>query len=381
MNSRRPSHRTLACLLAAALAAGCGEPETIRTTETLRTEPRPRPVSVDDVRNTLDHMLVAIVPAEEQAWFFKLEVPGSGVETVRKPFDEFIGKLEPAADGKPPKWTLPEGWVEKPASEMRAATIEIPHEGGTLELAVSSLPLGDDWSSFLRMNVNRWMGQLQQPPLPEKKIAELARKLPTKAGEATVIELRGVRERTAGAMPAGHPPIGDPPQSASASPSAGTPPSSEPTPPAGILVGSNPDFKYETPEGWQPGQLNSMRRAAFLIVDGDRQAEMTVMPFPPNPVMSDPVAQAQRWAGQVGLQIDVEELKKLQQPVTIDGVEGQQFELLGASEDKPQGALAAMIARDGQIWFFKMMGDRAVIEAQREPFAKFLQSVEFSREN
>ena len=90
MNARLPSHRMLACLAAIVLAAGCGEPETIRKTETPRTKPRPRPVSVDDVRNTLDHMLVAIVPAGEQAWFFKLEVPGRSVESVRKPFDDFI---------------------------------------------------------------------------------------------------------------------------------------------------------------------------------------------------------------------------------------------------------------------------------------------------
>lgn len=195
-------------------------------------------------------------------------------------------------------------------------------------------------------------------------------------------------------MPAGHPPVDEPPQTANVGPPAAAPPSSEPTlpagtgpvgtepagtEPAGTSEASNPDFNFETPAGWQPGQLNSMRRAAFVIVDGDHQAEMTVMPFPPNPIMSDPVAQAQRWAGQVGLQIDAEGLKKLQQSVTIDGVEGQQFELLGTAEGKPLAALSAMIARDGQIWFFKMMGDRAVIEAQREPFAKFLQSIEFKR--
>jgi hypothetical protein len=405
MNARSSSLGTF--LLAVVAAVGCGEVEPITTTETPLTKPREAPLTVEAVRNTLDHMLVAIVPAKDVAWFFKLEAPGSRVEAVREPFGKFVASIKPSAGAAAPTWTLPEGWVEKPASEMRAATIEVPVDGGVLELAVSQLPYSGEWDGFLRMNVNRWMGQLQQQPLPAEKIAELARKTPLDGGgEATVIELVGLRDRSTAGMPPGHPPVAAAPRGRESSPAttvestapgsdpaltpaptAAAKPAEEPASPASdtpataaAQAGSNPDFKYETPAGWQPGPLNSMRRAAFVMTEGDGKAEMTVMPFPANPVMSDPIAQAERWAGQVGLQLSQDEVKKLEQKVVIDGVEGQQFELAGPADgEKPQAALAAMIARDGQVWFFKLMGDRPVVEAQRESFAKFLQSVEFNR--
>jgi hypothetical protein len=106
-----------------------------------------------------------------------------------------------------------------------------------------------------------------------------------------------------------------------------------------------------------------------------------VMPFPVSGAMADPTAQAQRWAGQVGLQLSESELKSAAKDVTIGGVAGQRFELLGAGGDKPQGILAAMAPHGDQMWFFKMSGDRAVVESQRDAFAKFLDSVKFTAQN
>jgi hypothetical protein len=72
------------------------------------------------------------------------------------------------------------------------------------------------------------------------------------------------------------------------------------------------------------------------------------------------------------------DLKAAAREVTIDGTKGQQFELLGEAGEAPVGILAAMVQRDEQMWFFKMTGDRALVEQQREAFAKFLESVKFA---
>jgi hypothetical protein len=103
------------------------------------------------------------------------------------------------------------------------------------------------------------------------------------------------------------------------------------------------------------------------------------MPFPASGPMADPAAQARRWAGEVGLaDKSDEELKQTETAVTIDGVEGQQFNLLGPDNaDGPRGTLAAMVRRGDQMWFFKMTGDRTLVESQREAFAAFLKSVDF----
>lgn len=409
--------RSLGCLSLLTLAmglSGCREAESIKTYESPATEPLRTVVSVDEIRAGSDHMLTAIIaepakdPAAGKAWFFKLVARGEGLDGLRKSFDEFLATVELPGGDATPTWTLPEGWTEKPASEMRAATIEVPHDGKTLELAVSSLPLTGDWDEFIERNVTRWLGQLQQPSLSKAEVAELVTAKPTKTGKATFIELVGVMQPMSGTlpgggqMPAGHPPVdGD----ASAAPAGTSPAGTDPTkapakgpaapmagrpgglqPMAGAGAGPIPtempkpsEFTYDAPEGWTPGPMNSMRKAAFIAADGEQQAVTTVMPFPANVgQMGDPVAQAQRWAGEVGLTMTAEELKAAAKPVSISGIEGSAFELLGPDGDAPKGTLAAMVVRGDQAWFFKMSGDRNVVESQRDAFNKFIESIKFA---
>lgn len=407
---------TLFAAFASALA-GCGEEEKISTYETPATEKFRTVVDVAEVRDGTDHMLAAIIaerdkdPVLSQAWFFKLVARGEGLDPLRKSFDEFLSTVKLSGGGKPPTWTLPEGWTEKPASAMRVATIEIPFEGKTLELAVSSLPLTANWEEFRKVNIDRWVGQMQQSKLTADEIAKLVKEKPTAddAVKATFIELIGVMQPMsgmmpgAGGMPAGHPPVAGADSSATnaeaempagtapaaAAPNtppvaSSTPPMQQPMPPMG--GGGTPatempkpkEFTYTAPEGWKPGVMNSMRKAAFLVVDGDQQADITVMPFPNVQMMADPKAQAQRWSGEVGLQLSEQELEEAAKPTTIDGVAGHSFVLLGPDGDGAQGTIAAMVKRGEQIWFFKMKGHRALVEAQQEPFNKFIESIKFA---
>jgi hypothetical protein len=406
--------RGLQCALLLGVLVGCREAESIKTYEQPATEPLRSVVDVEEVKAGTDHMLAAIVaePAADpqagggQAWFFKLVARGEGLDPLRKSFDEFLASVKLSGDGKPPTWTLPEGWVEKPASAMRAATIEIPYEGKTLELAVSSLPLGGEWPEYVARNVARWVDQLQQAPLTDAEIGKLVKEKPTADGKATFIELVGVMKPMSGAMPggagmpAGHPPIGDA-SAGSADAAAEMPAGTEPSAPSPPVAGGTPpmtmppvgggggtpatemprpaEFTYEAPEGWQPGVMSMMRKAAFNVVDGDQKAEITVMPFPATGMMGDPVAQAQRWAGQVGLTMSADEVKAASKPATISGIAGESFELLGPEgEAKPMGILAAMAKQGDQVWFFKMTGDRKLVEGQREAFNKFLESIKFA---
>ncbi|BBO33533.1 hypothetical protein [Lacipirellula parvula] len=394
--------------------AGCGEEPKVATYETPATEKFRTVFDVEEVRASTDHMLAAIIaekatdPQKSQAWFFKLVARGEGLDPLRKSFDEFLATVKLSGDGKPPTWALPEGWTEKPASAMRAATIEIPFEGKTLELAVSSLPLTADWEEFRKINIDRWVGQLQQSRLSADEIAKLVKEKPTAddAVKATFIELIGVMQPMSGAMPgatgmpAGHPPVAgadaaatetadaEAPAGTAAAPStppvATQPPMQRPMPPMGS--GGTPatemprptEFTYAAPEGWKPGVMSSMRKAAFLVADGDRQAEITVMPFPNVQMMADPKAQAQRWSGEVGLQLSEQELEQAAKPTMIDGIEGHSFVLLGPEGEGALGTIAAMAKRGEQIWFFKMKGDRKLVEAQQEPFNKFIESIKFA---
>jgi hypothetical protein len=138
-----------------------------------------------------------------------------------------------------------------------------------------------------------------------------------------------------------------------------------------------------------------MRKAAFLIAKDKSQAEVTVIDLPVRGAsgISDVAANVRRWAAQIGLQgLNDQQLAELTQPVEIDGVAGKLAILLGpkaedsaaqdskaeGSEARSLGLLAAMIERNGVVWFFKLTGDRSLVESQREIFTDFLKSVKFS---
>jgi hypothetical protein len=362
-----------ALALAAITTAGCREPESIQTYDTQRSEPRPRRLDVDAARASLDHMFAAVVPDGKKAWFFKLVAPAKASESVRNSFDEFVASIE-LQDGKAPKWKLAEAWHEKPGDQMREATIEIPQEGGEpLELTVTTLPLEGEWAAYVERNVNRWMGQLQQSPLKREVVEKIARTKPIKNGEATVFELVGVMDHK-GAMPAGHPPVAEMPSDTGPSPSPSTAPVTS-TPAAG----PSSELSYDAPAHWQAGPASAMRKASFAVSKGDAKADLSVTAFPAVPMMADPLANARRWAGEVGMASASDaDLEELLTDTKIDNLPGNYMEFIPPAEgERPQATLAAMVKRGEQMWFFKLKGDRAAVEGERDAFRKFLESVRF----
>ncbi len=124
-----------------------------------------------------------------------------------------------------------------------------------------------------------------------------------------------------------------------------------------------------------------MRKAAFNVVDGDQRAEVTVIDFSVagGAQITDVAANVQRWARQVGLTgLDDAALAKLLQETTIDGATGSYVALLGPEDtERPVGMLAAMVVTDEKVWFFKLFGDRSLVEKQQDAFERFLNSVRF----
>jgi hypothetical protein len=372
-------------LAAALLAAGREEPETIRKYETPRTAPRVKPLDADAVRGQLDHMFAAIVPAKDAAWFFKLVVPAPAAGEVRKPFDDFLATVAVKPGDELTAWELPDGWTaEEGGAEMRAATITIPHGEEKFEITVSTLPLGGDWTAYLRENVNRWMRQLEQPPLDADKIAELARKVPTKSEPATAFELVGTMTRApmgtmGGAqMPAGHPPVDGAPPSATASTT--TPPAAASSPPSdGVTPGRGDGFTYELPAGWTAVAGGSMRKASFTIAAASGRAEAGVFVFPPVGQMADPVENAKRWAGMVGLaNLTPDEIKAAESKVKFGDLDGTRYAFYApADAPSPQGILAALAVKGDQVWSIRLQGDKAAVESQSDAFNHFLESIKF----
>jgi hypothetical protein len=129
-----------------------------------------------------------------------------------------------------------------------------------------------------------------------------------------------------------------------------------------------------------------MRKAAFRVTDGGKEALLTVIDFPADagPMMADPVANVRRWRGEVGLpELPDAELKTTMSPIEIDGLAAQLVNATPSETDAAEsqierGTLAAMLTRAGTIWFFKLTGDRDLVAAQRDRFESFLKSVRFA---
>jgi hypothetical protein len=345
--------------------AGCQPADEITTYKESRTTPPREPLNVSELADSLDHFLTAMVRQDDTVYFFKMSGKAPAIRRQHDAFLKFIGGVAKGdSEAKPLEWELPDGWSEKGPSEMRLETIVVPDESGNLEIAVSSLPMSGEWEDFVEANVNRWLGQLSQGQLSKQKILNLTKPLETKAGPATIIELAGVLQTTTPMNPhAGA-------ETTTSKPAAPSEPASQT---------EIADLSLEAPQGWQPGRVSAMRKAAYTITNGDQQAEFTLIDLPTRggAQITDVMANVQRWAAQVGVPMD-DKLAELVQDTKIDGIEGSLVRLVGPETANPRLAmLAAMVVQGEKVWFFKLMGPAQLVERESGNFSKLLDSVKF----
>lgn len=146
--------------------------------------------------------------------------------------------------------------------------------------------------------------------------------------------------------------------------------------------GQNP-LIYDVPEGWE-----ELPRAQFrdinLRLKRDNSAEM-VLTFLANDG-GGLIPNIDRWRGQVGLSpMSSEEVEGLTTR-TIFGKDATYVELFGSYQGMsgPRiddgGLFGAIISERGGTLFAKMTGSREVLEAERESFHSFLDSLDINRE-
>ena len=86
--------------------------------------------------------------------------------------------------------TTPPNWEAQPLSQMRQASFLVKGDNGAVA-DVSFVSLGSAAGNVLE-NVNRWLGQLGQPPITEQKLGEIAQRLHTSLGDVTIVDLAGL---------------------------------------------------------------------------------------------------------------------------------------------------------------------------------------------
>jgi hypothetical protein len=311
------------------------------------------------------------------------------------------------------KYTLPDGWKEKALTQLRVASFEVPDHGKTADVSV--IPLSGTAGGDLA-NVNRWRGQVGLSPLPETALQKLAEKVEVAGqaadlydvtgtapgsgdeeriigvishrddtawffkltGEAALVEkqkanfiaflksvdfdkLAAPSTMDASQLPSSHPAI----------------PGMNPTASTAPAVDATSKPTWTVPADWKEGQLAQFLVTKFVIGSGDATAAVNVSQLAGDG--GGLLPNLNRWRAQLGQTPQTEDdLAKLP---TIDasGVKATLVEINGtdARSGKAASLVGVVLPLNGQTWFYKLMGDPAVVAAQKDAFIQFVQSAKY----
>ena len=135
------------------------------------------------------------------------------------------------------------------------------------------------------------------------------------------------------------------------------------------------DLKFSAPKGWSAGKTSSLVQARFSKSTGDANAEITVIEMPAD--VNEWVPNVKRWAGQVGLnELTDQQLTARTTEIKVDQVDGKLVDLVADSDSK-QGVIAAMVKRKGSAWFFKLSGEKELVDQSRKEFETFMDSIRY----
>jgi len=167
-------------------------------------------------------------------------------------------------------------------------------------------------------------------------------------------------------------------------PVAATAPAGMPaTMPDGLPAPDNsglPKLKYALPDGWKEKALTQLRVASFEISEGGKTADVSVIPL--GGLAGGDAANVNRWRGQVGqTPLDETELKKSAEPAQVGDQAVDLYDITGTApgSGEEERIIGAILHTDESTWYFKMMGNSALVEKNKPAFLAFLKSVEFQK--
>jgi hypothetical protein len=136
---------------------------------------------------------------------------------------------------------------------------------------------------------------------------------------------------------------------------------------------------WDVPAGWQEQAPTSMRVATFQVT-GPSGATADVSVIQLGGMGGGLLANVNRWRSQLGLQpVEDSELQKLVSTHDVNGAKISLVDLVGRSVESGQPArlLVAMVPREGATWFYKMLGNDALVAQQKAAFIKFVDSAHY----
>jgi len=294
-------------------------------------------------------MVVAIFQNPEATWFFKVSGPTEQVAATEKSWKSFFETI--SFDGNTPSWEMPSDWATGAEKPMRYATLKIGSFSPPLEMSISSLGPNQD----LLLNANRWLGQIGLPPTNSESLDATIEPIKNEKSNFLLFDRTG---RGSGKMT---PPF-----------AGGARPPRQPSPPTAHPPAQN--VKFETPAGWDAGPTNSMVKVRLLKEADGKKAQISVIEMPASANTWEP--NVLRWQQQVGLGgLSESELSDRVSAISVDGVAGKMVDLIDMDSDSDDATIAAMVKLGDSAWFLKLSGDKNLVDANRDSFKSFLETL------
>lgn len=131
---------------------------------------------------------------------------------------------------------------------------------------------------------------------------------------------------------------------------------------------------WQVPFHWEAQDLGSLRKGSWVVREGAAKVDISVLAFPGE--TGGILANVNRWAQQIGLApIAAENLSQYVKPYTV-GEQAAHYVSL-RNPDSKEAVLGVIVPLGPVFWFFKMMGDAALVKREQPFFNQFLQKVQF----
>ncbi len=322
----------------------------------------------------------------------------------------------------PVQWTTPKGWQELAPTSIRLGNFVVSgKDGKKAEVTITSFP-GDVGGEL--SNVNRWRGELGLAPVEENEISsqnvkvgseaahlydfngEQARtvvaSLPRK-GATWFFKMRGDKEVVtlsvdsffeflksirfdgkADSSFGGTPDLASNPHAGLANVGAADPhagiPGAPPLNGAAAVDAGNPDEpKWNVPANWTSKKPGMMVLKSFDVAHDGKAATVAISVFPGD--VGGTFGNVNRWRGQMGLPpITEADLPKSTSTLEVaGGQKGTMVDLNGTDSKTGKAArlVAVAVPHADSTWFYKLLGDDAVVAHEKDAFLKFVQTVQY----
>jgi hypothetical protein len=308
-----------------------------------------------------------------------------------------MGGAMPASDipvsAAPVHWTTPSTWQELAPTSIRIGNFLVKgQDGAKAEAAIFSFPgsVGTELE-----NVNRWRNEVKLPPIDASQVTSepvtidsLEGKLYAMSGPGGRIvvaslprngatwffKMQGDKDVVTDAEPV----FRDFLQSIHFA-AAGTDASAPATAAAAPVDNSAEGPKWNLPANWTEKTAGPMVFKSYSAADGHGQTASVNISFFPGSV-GGTFANVNRWRRQMGLDpITEDKLDSVTQPLDVGGGKATLVDFTGTDARTGQpGRLVAVIVPNGDnTWFYKLSGDGAVVQGQKDSFVKFVQTVQY----